>query len=167
MWRICSPLRCQFTYQNIPSLPRILIHNLFYCGLELGRGVSGIGMCTNKRLIVTGLFGPGIWVSDPHGLIRKVEPVDLAWGAEGFDPFVPGHLHRLVWFIKSSQHMPLSLCWYFWSYAFLELVKGGLTICSSSDRSWTYQGYIEIEMLKFIFTITITLMLEVMICKGL
>nr|YP_009589398.1 photosystem II CP47 chlorophyll apoprotein [Selaginella bisulcata]QBL75981.1 photosystem II CP47 chlorophyll apoprotein [Selaginella bisulcata] len=39
---------------------------------------------------VTGLLGPGIWVSDPYGLTGRVEPVAPAWGAAGFDPFVPG-----------------------------------------------------------------------------
>nr|YP_009589692.1 photosystem II CP47 chlorophyll apoprotein [Selaginella remotifolia]QBL76275.1 photosystem II CP47 chlorophyll apoprotein [Selaginella remotifolia] len=39
---------------------------------------------------VTGLFGPGIWVSDPYGLTGRVEAVAPAWGASGFDPFVPG-----------------------------------------------------------------------------
>ncbi|CAN1354198.1 Photosystem II CP47 reaction center protein [Linum perenne] len=38
---------------------------------------------------VTGLYGPGIWVSDPYGLTGKVEAVNPAWGVEGFDPFVP------------------------------------------------------------------------------
>ncbi|KAL2925988.1 Photosystem II CP47 reaction center protein [Bienertia sinuspersici] len=37
-----------------------------------------------------GLYGPGIWVSDPYGLTGKVQPVSPAWGVEGFDPFVPG-----------------------------------------------------------------------------
>ena len=39
---------------------------------------------------VTGLYGPGIWVSDPYGLIGRVQAVNPAWGVEGFDPFVPG-----------------------------------------------------------------------------
>ncbi|KAL5696972.1 hypothetical protein ACHQM5_031179 [Ranunculus cassubicifolius] len=39
---------------------------------------------------VTGLYGPGIWVSDPYGLTGKVQSVNPAWGVEGFDPFVPG-----------------------------------------------------------------------------
>ncbi|KAG6738526.1 hypothetical protein POTOM_058146 [Populus tomentosa] len=39
---------------------------------------------------VIGLYGPGIWVSDPYGLIGKVQSVNPAWGVEGFDPFVPG-----------------------------------------------------------------------------
>ncbi|KAF0895023.1 hypothetical protein E2562_005010, partial [Oryza meyeriana var. granulata] len=39
---------------------------------------------------VTGLYGPGIWVSYPYGLTGKVQAVNPAWGAEGFDPFVPG-----------------------------------------------------------------------------
>jgi len=39
---------------------------------------------------VTGLYGPGIWVSDPYGLTGRVEGVSPSWGAEGFDPFNPG-----------------------------------------------------------------------------
>ncbi|KAJ3676729.1 hypothetical protein LUZ61_021625 [Rhynchospora tenuis] len=39
---------------------------------------------------VTGLYGPGIWVSDPYGLTGKVQAVNPAWGVDGFDPFVPG-----------------------------------------------------------------------------
>ncbi|KVI01582.1 Photosystem antenna protein-like protein [Cynara cardunculus var. scolymus] len=39
---------------------------------------------------VTGLYDPSIWVSDPYGLTRKIQFVNLSWGVEGFDPFVPG-----------------------------------------------------------------------------
>ena len=39
---------------------------------------------------VTGLFGPGIWVSDPYGLTGKVQQISPAWGADGFDPFNSG-----------------------------------------------------------------------------
>ncbi|KAL4357354.1 hypothetical protein AHAS_Ahas09G0178300 [Arachis hypogaea] len=39
---------------------------------------------------VTGLYGPGIWVSDPYGLTGRVQSVNPAWGVEGFDPFVLG-----------------------------------------------------------------------------
>jgi photosystem II CP47 chlorophyll apoprotein len=39
---------------------------------------------------VTGLFGPGVWVSDPYGLTGSVQPVSPAWGPEGFDPYNPG-----------------------------------------------------------------------------
>uniref|UniRef100_A0A453JFU4 Photosystem II CP47 chlorophyll apoprotein n=1 Tax=Aegilops tauschii subsp. strangulata TaxID=200361 RepID=A0A453JFU4_AEGTS len=47
---------------------------------------------------VTGLYGPGIWVSDPYGLTGKIQAVNPAWGAEGFDPFVPGGIasHHIV-----------------------------------------------------------------------
>jgi photosystem II CP47 chlorophyll apoprotein len=38
---------------------------------------------------VTGLFGPGIWVSDAFGLTGRVQPVAPAWGPEGFNPFNP------------------------------------------------------------------------------
>jgi photosystem II CP47 chlorophyll apoprotein len=37
---------------------------------------------------VTGLFGPGIWVSDPY-LTGSVQPVAPSWGADGFDPTTP------------------------------------------------------------------------------
>jgi len=39
---------------------------------------------------VTGLFGPGIWVSDPYGLTGSVQPVAPSWGPDGFDPYNPG-----------------------------------------------------------------------------
>ncbi|KAH0989790.1 hypothetical protein GBA52_001273 [Prunus armeniaca] len=39
---------------------------------------------------LAGLYGPGIWVSDPYGLTGRVQSVNPAWGVEGFDPFVPG-----------------------------------------------------------------------------
>ncbi|KAF9601653.1 hypothetical protein IFM89_021119 [Coptis chinensis] len=35
-----------------------------------------------------GLYGPGIWVSDPYGLTGKVQSVKSYVGVEGFDPFV-------------------------------------------------------------------------------
>jgi len=35
---------------------------------------------------VTGLFGPGIWVSDPFGMSGGVKPVIPSWGPEGFNP---------------------------------------------------------------------------------
>lgn len=38
----------------------------------------------------TGLFGPGIWISDPYGLTGHVEPVAPEWGPAGFNPFNPG-----------------------------------------------------------------------------
>jgi len=38
---------------------------------------------------VTGLFGPGIWVSDSFGLTGRVQPVAPAWGPDGFNPFNP------------------------------------------------------------------------------
>jgi photosystem II CP47 chlorophyll apoprotein len=40
---------------------------------------------------VTGLFGPGIWVSDAFGLTGRVQPVAPAWGPEGFNPFNQPH----------------------------------------------------------------------------
>nr|YP_010903143.1 photosystem II CP47 chlorophyll apoprotein [Hypnea pseudomusciformis]WCH55197.1 photosystem II CP47 chlorophyll apoprotein [Hypnea pseudomusciformis]WCH55596.1 photosystem II CP47 chlorophyll apoprotein [Hypnea pseudomusciformis]WCH56790.1 photosystem II CP47 chlorophyll apoprotein [Hypnea pseudomusciformis] len=37
----------------------------------------------------TGLFGPGIWISDAYGVTGKVQPVAPAWGPDGFNPFNP------------------------------------------------------------------------------
>ncbi|QCE14657.1 photosystem II CP47 chlorophyll apoprotein [Vigna unguiculata] len=47
---------------------------------------------------VTGLYGPGIWVSGSYGLTGRIQSVNLAWGVEGFDPFVPGGItsHHIV-----------------------------------------------------------------------
>jgi photosystem II CP47 chlorophyll apoprotein len=39
---------------------------------------------------LTGLWGPGMWVSDPYGLTGHIQPVAPAWGPEGFDPYNPG-----------------------------------------------------------------------------
>ena len=39
---------------------------------------------------VTGLYGPGLWVSDPYVLTGRIQSVNPEWGLEGFDPFVPG-----------------------------------------------------------------------------
>ncbi|AFY30755.1 photosystem II chlorophyll-binding protein CP47 [Calothrix sp. PCC 7507] len=39
---------------------------------------------------LTGIFGPGMWVSDPYGLTGHIQGVAPEWGAEGFNPFNPG-----------------------------------------------------------------------------
>jgi len=39
---------------------------------------------------LTGVWGPGMWVSDPYGLTGHVQPVAPAWGPDGFNPFNPG-----------------------------------------------------------------------------
>ncbi|MFN7658142.1 MAG: photosystem II chlorophyll-binding protein CP47, partial [Dolichospermum sp.] len=38
----------------------------------------------------TGLFGPGLWVSDAYGLTGSIQPVAPEWGPAGFNPFNPG-----------------------------------------------------------------------------
>ncbi|MGL5083619.1 MAG: photosystem II chlorophyll-binding protein CP47 [Microcoleaceae cyanobacterium] len=38
----------------------------------------------------TGLFGPGMWVSDPYGLTGSIQAVAPSWGPEGFNPFNAG-----------------------------------------------------------------------------
>ncbi len=39
---------------------------------------------------LSGLFSPGMWVSDPYGLTGHIQPVAPVWGPEGFNPFNPG-----------------------------------------------------------------------------
>jgi len=63
------------------DLPKMFGIHLFLSGLLC----FGFG-----AFHVTGLFGPGIWVSDPYGLTGHVEAVAPAWGPEGFNPFNPG-----------------------------------------------------------------------------
>ena len=66
---------------NNKWIPKIFGIHLFLSGLAC----FGFG-----AFHVTGLFGPGIWVSDAYGITGKVQPVAPAWGAEGFNPFNPG-----------------------------------------------------------------------------
>ncbi len=68
------------TGNPVLDLPKIFGIHLFLAGLLC----FGFG-----AFHVTGLYGPGIWVSDPYGITGSVQPVTPAWGAEGFDPFNP------------------------------------------------------------------------------
>eukprot|EP00956_Cyclotella_meneghiniana_P044707 scaffold331504_cov1255-Cyclotella_meneghiniana.AAC.3 len=52
----------------------------------------------------TGLFGPGIWVSDAYGITGKVQPVAPSWGADGFNPFNPGGI--------AAHHIAAGTMWY-------------------------------------------------------
>ena len=63
------------------DLPKIFGIHLF---------LSGLLCFAFGAFHVTGLFGPGIWVSDPYGLTGSVQPVIPSWGAEGFDPYNAG-----------------------------------------------------------------------------
>jgi len=63
------------------DLPKMFGIHLFLSGLLC----FGFG-----AFHLTGLFGPGMWVSDPYGLTGSVQPVAPSWGPEGFDPFNPG-----------------------------------------------------------------------------
>ena len=63
------------------DLPKMFGIHLFLSGLLC----FGFG-----AFHLTGLFGPGMWVSDAYGLTGSVQPVAPAWGPEGFDPFNPG-----------------------------------------------------------------------------
>ncbi|KAL5644594.1 hypothetical protein ACJX0J_002069 [Zea mays] len=53
------------------DLPKIFGIHLFLAGVAC----FGFG-----AFHVTGLYGPGIWVSDPYGLTGKVQAVNPAWG---------------------------------------------------------------------------------------
>ena len=63
------------------DLPKVFGIHLFLSGLLC----FGFG-----AFHVTGLFGPGIWVSDAYGITGKVQPVAPSWGPSGFNPFDPG-----------------------------------------------------------------------------
>ncbi len=39
---------------------------------------------------LTGLFGPGMWISDPYGVTGHIAPVSPEWGPAGFNPFNAG-----------------------------------------------------------------------------
>jgi photosystem II CP47 chlorophyll apoprotein len=63
------------------DLPKMFGIHLFLSGLLC----FGFG-----AFHLTGLFGPGMWVSDPYGLTGHIEPVAPEWGPVGFNPYNPG-----------------------------------------------------------------------------
>ena len=63
------------------DLPKMFGIHLFLSGLLC----FGFG-----AFHLTGLFGPGMWVSDAYGLTGHVQPVAPEWGPAGFNPFNPG-----------------------------------------------------------------------------
>ncbi|XFA73760.1 photosystem II chlorophyll-binding protein CP47 [Thermosynechococcaceae cyanobacterium Okahandja] len=52
--------------------------------------LSGLLCFSFGAFHLTGLFGPGMWISDPYGLTGSVQPVAPEWGPDGFNPFNPG-----------------------------------------------------------------------------
>ncbi|KAG6540168.1 hypothetical protein Mapa_018458 [Marchantia paleacea] len=87
------------------DLPKIFGIHLF---------LSGVLCFAFGAFHVTGLFGPGIWISDPYGLTGKVQPVAPAWGAEGFDPFVPGGIasHHIAAAVFFAAFVVAGTMWY-------------------------------------------------------
>jgi len=69
------------TDKPVLDLPKIFGIHLLLAGLLC----FGFG-----AFHLTGIFGPGMWVSDPYGLTGHMQPVAPAWGPEGFNPFNPG-----------------------------------------------------------------------------
>jgi photosystem II CP47 chlorophyll apoprotein len=63
------------------DLPKMFGIHLFLSGLLC----FGFG-----AFHLTGLFGPGMWISDPFGITGHVAPVAPEWGPAGFNPFNPG-----------------------------------------------------------------------------
>jgi photosystem II CP47 chlorophyll apoprotein len=63
------------------DLPKMFGIHLFLSGLLC----FGFG-----AFHLTGLFGPGMWVSDAYGVTGSVQPVSPEWGPSGFNPFNPG-----------------------------------------------------------------------------
>jgi photosystem II CP47 chlorophyll apoprotein len=71
----------QRTGESALDLPKMFGIHLFLSGLLC----FGFG-----AFHLTGLFGPGMWVSDPYGLTGHVQAVAPEWGPAGFNPFNPG-----------------------------------------------------------------------------
>ncbi|MEL6333992.1 MAG: photosystem II chlorophyll-binding protein CP47 [Cyanobacteria bacterium J06626_26] len=63
------------------DLPKMFGIHLFLSGLLC----FGFG-----AFHLTGLWGPGMWVSDPYGITGHVQGVAPEWGPAGFNPFEPG-----------------------------------------------------------------------------
>jgi photosystem II CP47 chlorophyll apoprotein len=63
------------------DLPKMFGIHLFLSGLLC----FGFG-----AFHLTGLWGPGMWVSDPYGLTGHIQGVAPEWGPNGFNPFNPG-----------------------------------------------------------------------------
>ncbi|MEM6449840.1 MAG: photosystem II chlorophyll-binding protein CP47 [Cyanobacteria bacterium P01_D01_bin.105] len=63
------------------DLPKMFGIHLFLSGLLC----FGFG-----AFHLTGLWGPGMWVSDPYGLTGHVQGVAPEWGPAGFNPFNAG-----------------------------------------------------------------------------
>ncbi|MEA5420492.1 photosystem II chlorophyll-binding protein CP47 [Spirulina sp. CCNP1310] len=63
------------------DLPKMFGIHLFLSGLLC----FGFG-----AFHLTGLFGPGMWVSDPYGITGHVQAVAPEWGPAGFNPFNAG-----------------------------------------------------------------------------
>ena len=71
----------QRTGEPALDLPKMFGIHLFLSGLLC----FGFG-----AFHLSGLFGPGMWVSDPYGLTGSVQPVAPEWGPAGFNPYNPG-----------------------------------------------------------------------------
>lgn len=71
----------QRTGEPALDLPKMFGIHLFLSGLLC----FGFG-----AFHLTGVFGPGMWVSDPYGITGTVQPVAPSWGPEGFNPFNAG-----------------------------------------------------------------------------
>jgi len=69
------------TGESALDLPKMFGIHLFLSGLLC----FGFG-----AFHLTGLYGPGMWVSDPYGLTGSIQPVAPEWGPDGFNPFNPG-----------------------------------------------------------------------------
>ena len=63
------------------DLPKMFGIHLFLSGLLC----FGFG-----AFHLTGLWGPGTWVSDPYSLTGHMQAVAPEWGPSGFDPYNPG-----------------------------------------------------------------------------
>ncbi|AFY38843.1 photosystem II chlorophyll-binding protein CP47 [[Leptolyngbya] sp. PCC 7376] len=63
------------------DLPKMFGIHLFLSGLLC----FGFG-----AFHLSGVWGPGMWISDPYGVTGHVQAVAPDWGPSGFNPFSPG-----------------------------------------------------------------------------
>jgi photosystem II CP47 chlorophyll apoprotein len=95
--------------EPVSGLPALDLPKVFAIHLGLASALSfGFGL-----FHVMGVFGPGIWVSDIYGLTGRVRGVVPEWGAEGFDPFLPGGI--------ASHHIAVGLLGFVATYFHLEV----------------------------------------------
>jgi photosystem II CP47 chlorophyll apoprotein len=124
------------TDEPVLDLPKIFGIHLFLAGLLC----FGFG-----AFHLTGVFGPGMWVSDPFGLTGHMQAVAPEWGAAGFNPHNPGGVvaHHIaagiVGIIGGLFHMNVRPS----EYLYKGLRMGNLeTVLASALATFFFAGFV-------------------------